>query len=192
MITHKFSFEDFKSVFEGFLKGTPRWDAFSFIVYMLSKKNDKVYIMETGSIRAPGNWAGDGCSTAVWSWIIAQTDGYVASIDIDPEIFRLQRHKFPNVDFFTSDSLEFLTLFRSFEELDLLYLDSYDYNGAPSSLHHVGELAIAYPKLKSGCMVAVDDCHSDASGKHVLVQKFFDLAGVKPAVKSHITVWIKP
>lgn len=181
--------------FESKLKGTRRWDAFTYIAAHLFSLERSIFIVETGSMRNPGNWAGDGQSTMLWDFIAKYTNGSVFSIDTDPGAFELVRTHCPNVIPFLGDSIEMLSTFSdNLNVTDLLYLDSLDYKDetALSELHHVGELAASYPKLKSGCLIAVDDCQSDSLGKHFLVKMFFERMNIRPIQSGYITLWKKP
>lgn len=185
----------FVDEFEKHLKSTHRWNAFIRIAAELFSLERSVFIAETGSMRALGNWGGDGQSTLLWNFIAKHTNGCAFSIDSNPGAFEMVKTHCKNVIPFCDDSITMLTdLAGLVENLDLLYLDSMDYQGetALSELHHAGELAACYSKLKSGCLIAVDDCHTDDQGKHFLVKTFFDRMNIEPIVKSYITVWEKP
>jgi len=61
------------------------------------------------------------------------------------------------------------------ETLDFLYLDSYDLTETiDSPTHHLAELASVYPRLPSGCLIAVDDCVSEQHGKHRFVRDWLE------------------
>lgn len=83
------------------------------------------------------------------------------------------------------DSVKFLHGFETPEEIDLLYLDSFDLeweNPHPSSLHHLKELTAVYSKLKPGCLIVVDDNQSGLGKGQYIVdflnnvndKKYFD------------------
>jgi len=79
------------------------------------------------------------------------------------------------------------------ELLDLLYLDSYDLvEGIESPTHHLAELTAVYPRLPSGCLIAVDDCVSATHGKHRFVLAWLASLGVQPILESYVTIWRKP
>lgn len=186
---------EFKAHFAPLLYGSARWDAFLGIAEHLINKNKPLIIGETGTIREPINWWGHGRSALVWDWLIENTGGKGFSVDIDPEVVESAKPYCKNIEVVCSDSLSYLRSSKIIEELDLLYLDSRDYvigDGSVSMLHHAGELACCWDRLKSGCVIAIDDCHSNVEGKHILVKAFFDIAGIKPVFQSYITVWEKP
>jgi len=188
-----FSYEEWEKEFAPKLKDTMRWEGYSFIAKRLSRVASP-RIVETGCIRTESDWAGNGQSTLQWQWMAQQDEAIeVESVDIDPKNCVLAERLCPNVWIHNSDSIEFLST-KAMREPDLLFLDSYDHDPpyGPSELHAVGELACVWDRLKSGCMIAVDDCNGDGTGKHYLIRHFFDRMGIKPAVASYIHVWIKP
>lgn len=190
-------YEEFEAEFKSKLGHTRRWEAMSFIAKELLT-TERPYILETGCLRQPDNWEGDGQSTRVWNWIIQRAEGTLWSVDIKDENCAVAEHYCGNFAYVTTmDSIKYLRTNQceSLDLLNLLYLDSFDYSPGRyhlAELHHIGELACVYDKLPSGCLIAVDDCHSDTFGKHVLVKAFFDRINNPPILKSYITIWRKP
>lgn len=185
----------FVNQFDPVLKKSVRWPSFLRIALELFSLNRPVFIGETGSLRLLGNWHGDGQSTFLWDFIAKATLGHAFSVDSNIGAFELVKSHCPHVTPFCDDSIQLLaSLDGVIESFDLLYLDSMDYNNqtALSELHHAGELAVCYPKLKSGCLIAVDDCHEPDRGKHVLIKTFFDRFGIPPLIEGYVTVWRKP
>lgn len=169
-----------------------RYGAFSFLADILASDPNSL-VIETGSIRILNNWKGDGQSTRIWSEAAQQ----VISIDISPTPENLIRQlNLSNVKFYAADSMIALRYLKDeLKETTLLYLDSLDYEGKTkylSELHHAAELRLCYEHLPSGAYIAVDDCHSDTEGKHVLVKAFFDRQSIKPVYTGYITIWRKP
>ena len=79
------------------------------------------------------------------------------------------------------DSVEFLYKYKPNEDIDLLYLDSYDLdwkNPTPSALHHMKELCAIIPQLKKGCIILIDDNNNNI-GKGQFVSNFLDNIGAK-------------
>ena len=187
-----FQLADFEAEFGPKLRDTRRWEGFHYIASRLAPM-DRPLIIETGCLRSENDWAGNGQSTLLWSWM-AQHGAQVGSVDIDEQNVRFARQRCPGVYVQFSDSIEFLSVLQEPNRIDLLYLDSYDHDPpyGPSELHGAGELACVWDKLKSGCMIAVDDCNGDGTGKHYLIRHFFDRMGIKPVVASYIHIWIKP
>jgi len=179
--------------------GYNRWPAFHFIARHLLSLEGAVQIVETGVMRQEGNFGGDGNSTVLWEWILSRVGGIGFSVDLNLEACQLARRLCPHMTITRSDSIQFLRKLpetRFVQSLDLLYLDSFDWSPekhVSSTLHHMGELACVWDVLPSGCLIAVDDCHSETQGKHVLVKNFFrDMLGMEPLVSCHIQVWRKP
>lgn len=174
------------------LRGTHRWLAFKFIADRLLGLDRPVRIIETGSVRDETNWSGDGCSTFLWECLCEMTGGYGVSIDSGLTAHQIVGRHCRRMSSRLEDSIEGLMNVVT-ESADLLYLDSWDYAGdGMSELHHVGELAVAYPRLPKGCLIAVDDCHGEYVGKHALVKRFFELIQIRPLFESYITIWEKP
>lgn len=199
-------FDQFVETFKPFLtktyNGAPyvpgdkfsRWEAFEFIAQELLSRNKPLSILETGTLRTTNNWHGYGQSALLWDWLVQQTGGKGWSIDIDARMCMFARNHCKHLKVVCSDSVKFLREFS--EPLDLLYLDSYDWSEEKqisSSLHHIAELASMWDDLPAGCLIAVDDCHNEKQGKHIMVRNFFrDMLGIEPIFNSYLTVWKKP
>jgi len=185
--------ESFFAEFKEVLGHTRRWESFSTIVEYLSNKNRSLHIVETGCMRMLGNWGGDGQSTVVWGWLASQAGGTLTSIDISEENARTAQLHVPHAKVIAGDSIKMLPLVLANCPIDFLYLDSYDWTGtAESPLHHMGELAVAWQYLPSGCVVAVDDCISETEGKGIYVRHFFQSIGAVELVNGYVSAWIKP
>lgn len=184
---------EFEFNFSKHLKGTQRWEPFKFIMLKLEQLGRPVFVVETGTARQIENWAGDGQSTLIWDWLCRRFGCHAYSIDINREAIETAKRQCTSVRLVQDDSIDFLRNMHGAETIDLLYLDAYDWTGnGLSELHHVGELAAIYERLRSGCLIAVDDCHAEKSGKHVLVKAFFDSIQVAPKFSGYITIWQKP
>jgi tetratricopeptide (TPR) repeat protein len=128
-----------------------------------------VTIVETGcasdrNITIDENWLGDGRSTVLFDNYVKYNKGHVYTVDLNPEATRVcQTLVSSNVTIHTGDSIEYLkSISKSGEvpSIDLLYLDSYDfqvYNFVQSSVHHFNELMAAMPLLTDRTLVVVDD-----------------------------------
>lgn len=86
-------------------------------------------IVETGCVRDPGRWEGDGMSTMVFAQWIRQHGGSLVSIEVDPLTAHFARMAIPEATIVTADSVEWLRAFHG--RIDLLYLDSLDYPDGP-------------------------------------------------------------
>ncbi len=187
------SLAEFDRAFRSKVGEKHRWPAFKLIAYYLLAKQEPVHIAETGSAREVENWGGDGQSTQVWNWIIARTGGSIVSFDINPKAVAYAKSVAPLADVQCIDSVQGLRMIPHPEQLDFLYLDSFDLTpGIESPTHHLAELASIYPRLRSGCLIAVDDCKSEAHGKHRFVRDWLLGLGVRPLLESYVTVWKKP
>ncbi len=187
------SLAEFDREFRSKLGDDRRWPAFKTIAYYLLSKQEPVHIAETGCAREAHNWSGDGQSTQVWNWIIERTGGTAMSFDISEKSVAYAKSVAPLVDIHCIDSVQGLRMMPNPERLDLVYLDSYDLtSGIESPTHHLAELTSIYPRLKSGCLIAVDDCVNEQHGKHRFVRDWLAILGVKPIQESYVTVWRKP
>lgn len=184
----------FAKRFQPHLGDTARWESFKFIANELTALGRPVGIVETGCLRLVGNWAGDGQSTAVWDWLLANLGGYGHSYDISPESVAAARSAVRLMQVHQQDSVEALTGCASASTIDLLYLDSFDWSAdsSASAQHHLRELQAIYDRLRPGCLIAIDDCFSDLQGKHTLAKDWLASQGVQPVTKGYITVWRKP
>ncbi|MDB5803041.1 MAG: hypothetical protein JWN73_363 [Betaproteobacteria bacterium] len=144
-------------------------------------------IVETGSLRAVGNWSGDGQSTRLWKEFAAFQPCEIHTVDLDPGAAPVVRAECGDaVQAHTGDSVAFLYKMAQSPEppqIDLLYLDSYDFDVAdpfPSAFHHIKELIAVRPCLGPGSIVAIDDNypHPDpadgrVTGKGYLAMQWF-------------------
>jgi hypothetical protein len=119
-------------------------------------------ILETGCIRNPGNWEGDGQSTVLWDrYVHERANGWFVSVDFDFESVEKSRVLVgprSNVD--CADSVIWLSRQERRKPVDLLYLDSFDFemdDPIPSALHHLKELYAALPLIGPDTLVMVDD-----------------------------------
>lgn len=156
------------------------------------------FIVETGVSRKPDNWAGDGMSTAWWNWVVGQNYTFEAvSFDIDQAACEWARKTFPEVEIHCGDSVQGLSNLphKILSRIRLLYLDSFDWSveqNLDSAFHHFKELATVWALLPAGCLIVIDDRHSDAWGKHAAVAAFMANLGIAPAFVGYQIGWIKP
>jgi len=187
------SLQAFDDKFGKALASTRRWEAFRLIAEELIAKSRPVHILETGCARQSENWFGDGQSTLVWDFLINQLGGSAVSYDISPASVEYAKSNVSKAEVRCIDSVIGLRQYQHTELLDLVYLDSYDLtDGIESPTHHLAELTSIYPRLASGCLIAVDDCKDEQHGKHRFVRDWLSTLGVQPIVRSYITVWRKP
>ena len=157
-------------------------------------------IVETGSVRAPGQWENDGQSTVLWDDFARYYDAEIHSVDLDPAPARLIRAELSaEVHAHTGDSVRFLhelACQSPARRIDLLYLDSLDVdanNPFLSAFHHVKELAAARPCIGPGSIIAVDDNVPQGgggfSGKGFLVADWFEQIGIPRAYTGYQFIW---
>ena len=157
-------------------------------------------IVETGSMRVPGNWAGDGQSTVLWKEFASVHDCEIHTVDLDPEAARVVRQECGEaVVAHTGDSVRFLYDFAQSSQarqIDLLYLDSFDFDNRdpfPSAFHHIKELIAVRPCLGPGSIVAIDDNYvleeGGWTGKGYLAMQWFDHLGIPCVHQGHQFVW---
>lgn len=142
-----------------------RATSLSLVFELLDQKKIKdFFIVETGCMRADhGQLAlgDDGASTYIFDDFINYYDGEVASVDINPDnVAHAQKMVSDRTTVYCSDSVEFLWNIPEKRKIDLLYLDSYDFepeNPIPSQKHHLKELTAVMKNLKKGSIIMVDD-----------------------------------
>lgn len=121
-------------------------------------------IVETGTSRIIGNFAGDGCASILFAEIAKLTNTHFWTCDILPA--HIDACKFMTVQFKDSctyivgDSVKFLEEFN--QPISLLYLDSMDFvttgDPNPAQDHAVKEYLAAKEKLTNESIVIIDDC----------------------------------
>jgi len=166
-----------------------RYEAYAFLNDQLSNVSNPV-IVETGSIRQPGNINGDGNSTYLFN-DLTLNGGKVYTLDIDPICAKHCNRLFgDNVISLTGDSLETIKLIN--EPIDCLFLDSYDLdwnNDQPSANHALIEYETIKQWLKSGTLIAVDDNNDQGGGKGRFLRQVAAEQGWTLLVDSYILVW---
>ena len=129
--------------------------------YLESLNQEKYHIIETGTLRNPGNWK-DGQSARLFTEFVEHHDGSVRSVDIDPTAVNTARNSIQSEKFESTclDSVLYLATQLDLNQVDLFYLDSYDVkwaNDHASASHHLQEFQVIEPHLKSGALVVIDD-----------------------------------
>lgn len=178
-----------------------RRPTFDYVIHALS--GNKPLIIETGCMRNDHgklSWGDDGCSTLIFNMFAKSQKGKCISIDISEDnINYARKFNFGNGMFVHSDSVAFLKNFEDKKNIDLLYLDSYDYDPAnpeASQSHHLCELISVYSSLKSGCIILVDDADvkfdGTMEGKATSIISFFDDLGITPKYSGYQILYVKP
>lgn len=128
---------------------------------LLNQKLSNFGIVETGTLRTPGNWV-DGQSAKLFTEFVDQHGGWMRSVDIDPKACQTARDHITSANFSVeqSDSVAWLAQQTDLNQVDLFYLDSWDVDwmdDTASADHHLREFQTIEPHLKPGCVVALDD-----------------------------------
>jgi hypothetical protein len=157
-----------------------RADGFAVLFDALLRPRRDLLVLETGCMRIPGNWEGDGQSTFMFDALTRDRHGLFFSIDISLESIDTARRACSSATHLIhNDSIAALhALSRVLPmKASLLYLDSYDVdvaNPMPSAIHHALELAAASPMIGPGTIVCVDDYGIGAEGgKGIILDRFF-------------------
>jgi len=161
-----------------------RFSSFALIEQLVVQRAPKIWV-ETGTARyGRANCTGDGCSTMIFADFLRRYPGELYSVDIDSDALmrakKAVRFAKDRVHFIPSDSIAFLKEFSY--PIDLLYLDSYDFNQAnpePSQYHHLKEIKAAQDKLHKNSIVMIDDCDLPHGGKGKLVIQYLIERGWK-------------
>ena len=157
-----------------------RADGFTALFNALLRPRRELIMLETGCMRIPGNWEGDGQSTFMFDALARDSQGFFFSIDINLESIDTARRACSSAtNLICNDSIAALhALSRVLPmKASLVYLNSYDVdiaNPMPSAIHHALELAAASPLIGPGTIVCVDDYGiGSAGGKGMILDRFF-------------------
>lgn len=194
--------KDFLPAFDHEFAGRLAFRAPSFrlmIDCLQARAKNSYFILETGCMRSDDNWAGDGMSTRLFDAFVGFHDGKVLSMDINPDnVAMARKHCSERTEVICGDSVS--TLHRlsrqgTLPEIDLLYLDSYDFdkvNPLPSMFHHMKELTSIMPSLSPGTLVCVDDnlmIDGRLIGKGTMVDLFMRDIGAERLFEGYQLVW---
>jgi hypothetical protein len=192
------------SVFEGLMgPEDKRYQTMRRVAELAIIRGAKV-LVETGTARnGAGNCGGDGCSTVIFGkliQLIAKLNERAApllfTVDINPQAIHESRHAASivssRISYHAIDSVRFLESFA--QPIDVLYLDSFDFNGSdprPSQRHHLKEILAAFDKLGSESVVIVDDCGLSDMGKCKLVDEHLKYSGWRVDMEGYQRVYVK-
>jgi hypothetical protein len=189
--------EQFQQHFRPFLG--KRADGFEAIFGALLAPRRNLLIIETGSMRVPTNWEGDGQSTFMFDALVRCRGGLLFSIDVSLESLETARRACSSMtQLILNDSVAALhALDRSIARpADLLYLDSFDLDPSaplPSAIHHALELTAARSLVGSGTIVSVDDyAIGSQGGKGMILDKFFSNIRAEVIYSGYQKVWRVP
>ena len=176
-----------------------RADGFNLIfAYLESLQQTEYHIVETGTLRNPGNWK-DGQSAQLFVEFVEHHGGTVRSVDIDPAAVSIAQSVLPSPCFRAScsDSVAWLSHQTDLGKIDLFYLDSWDVkwkNDHDSAEHHLKEFQTIEPHLKSGAVVVIDDnsrwCHRyQRTGKGRAVLEYLESKKHLPIYDEYQIIW---
>jgi len=128
---------------------------------LLNQKQSNFNIVETGTLRTPGNWM-DGQSARLFTEFVDLYNGQIRSVDIDSVACEAARNTIVSDKFSValSDSVAWLKQQTDLDQVDLFYLDSYDVDwndDTPGAEHHLNEFMVIEPYIRPGVVVVVDD-----------------------------------
>jgi hypothetical protein len=166
---------------------------------LLKHTQDSYKIIETGTMRNPGNWK-DGQSAFLFTEFVKAYGGTVRSVDINQEACNTSRAAIES-DAFTvtcSDSVAYLQSQSDLDEVDLFYLDSYDVkwrNDEASAEHHLKEFQSIEQNLKPGAVVAIDDNtrlleDNRRTGKGRRIVEYLESKGIRPIYDQYQIIYI--
>jgi hypothetical protein len=175
--------------------------SFDYVINTLKKRRN-IVIVETGCMRNDHGYLSfgdDGCSTLIFDLLARYTSGKNYSVDLSIRNINFSKKICKNTMFINADSVTLLSSFRHLDKVDLVYLDSYDFDPKspyPSQLHHLNELKAVFGKLKSGALILIDDADAmvdgNYNGKASLIMDYFDKLGIKPIIKSYQVLYEVP
>ena len=170
------------------------------------KRVKDFFIVETGCMRADHGklaFGDDGASTYILDDFVNYYDGNVVSVDINPDNCRHANNMTSDrTEVYCSDSVKFLYNLSERRKIDLLYLDSFDFdpnNPIPSQRHHLKELCAAMTKLRQGTLILVDDNANTPEfewftkvaqgGKAAFIKDFMRSIGREPLYDGYQILW---
>ena len=172
-----------------------RRNSFRLSMQLLEERNAKT-LVETGVARKGlKNTKYDGASTIVFGLWAKQHQALLHSVDIDPDAVEEARKEVENnklqdyVKLNVSDSETYLQRFN--DQVDFLYLDSYDYpkhdkaEQIASQEHHMKEIKAIEKKLHDNSLILIDDCDKPGGGKGKLVIAYLKEKGWKIIYKGY-------
>ncbi len=172
-----------------------RADGFDALFQPLQALGRSLLVVETGCLRIPGNWQGDGQSTFMFDALVRTCGGVLISIDVTSECIDTARKACSSAtQLLQNDSVSALNALAqvSSRQIDLLYLDSFDLNAGvlPSAIHHALELTAARPLIGSGTVICIDDYAVGSSGgKGMIVDKFLTAVRAEVLYSGYQKIW---
>ena len=176
-----------------------RADGFNLVfAYLESLNQDEYRIIETGTLRNPGNWK-DGQSARLFTEFVEHYGGSVRSVDIDPSAVMCARSTITSAKFESTcmDSVLYLATQLDLSQIDLFYLDSYDvkwHDDHLSAEHHLKEFQMIESSLKPGALVVIDDNSrfKDSgmrTGKGHYIADYLQAKGIDPVYDAYQIIY---
>lgn len=192
-------FEKFENVFSKRLE--TREESFRIMFKKLVKtEKESPFLVETGCLRTPGNWAGDGQSSFMFDEFTRHRGGTFFSVDASVASVEAARKACSSrANIVLNDSVAFLHSLSALaprRQIDLLYLDSFDVdwsNPLPSAIHHIKELTACWRLLGPGSLICIDDYDIDrdqAGGKGLIVDDFLGNIRASVIFVDYQKVWM--
>jgi len=172
-----------------------RAEGFATLFRALPMPPERLLIIETGCLRIPRNWEGDGQSTFMFDALARKRRGFFFSIDVNLEsVDTARRACSSSTHLILGDSVAALHHLGALIErpANVLYLDSYDVdpgNPMPSAIHHLMELTAAQPLIGPGTIVCVDDYGMGGGGKGLLLDQYFSAIRAEVLHSGYQKMW---
>ncbi|MCW4584341.1 hypothetical protein [Gluconacetobacter entanii] len=174
-----------------------RADGFAVMFNALDRYSSP-YIIETGCLRVPRNWEGDGQSTFQFDWYAREKRGHVTTIDINAESIDSARRACSSVtSTILNDSVATLNALsaQAKQPASLIYLDSFDLDLSdpiPSATHHAMEVMAARNLMGPGTILCIDDFDVPPlgpGGKGLIVDQFMKSVNAEVLYSGYQKVW---
>lgn len=150
-------------------------------------------IVEAGTLRQKDNWGGDGGFTWWAGAYAAKFGGVVDTVDISPDALAVAKEVCAEwgdkIRYHAGDSVEYLA--ANTEPIDILFLDSVDYDAAScfaAQDHNWREFSAALPHLHEKSVVAFDDATLAGGGKGGITIPRMEQTGWKVIHRDYVTV----
>lgn len=169
-----------------------------FCVKGLIERNQYQCFVETGTTRSLDEiWrSGDGGGTLLLGSWAKNVGAHLYSVDISPDVVAIAQSLTESlrdhVTIVCDDSLHFLEQFS--EQIDVLYLDGFDYeesNYLPSQKHCLAEAKLALPKMNPKGVIIIDDYGLPYEGKGGLAKPYLIEQGWIPRVIGYQILFMK-
>src|SRR3990167_8778693 len=157
-----------------------RYPSMKIALNLLHQRGGNI-IVETGTTRAVNDFSGGGMATIFLGDYCKKYDKNLWTVDILPRAIELSQFLtgefVDNITYVIDDSIHFLKEFKW--DIDLLYLDSFDYpldedpiQVLASQTHQLNELKAAEDKLTDQSIIILDDNAWKDGGKCKLTKEY--------------------